>query len=89
MFIISKYCYETREINILHVEDDYEDAVHHCMDHILDDIKQYKQEGDQIIINSQTDIIVYRRGVWSKFHLYHYLIHEYDDEEESAEGMKD
>ena len=36
MLIISKYCYETRLINILHVEEDYEDAVHHCIDHILD-----------------------------------------------------
>lgn len=89
MYIITKYCFDDKKIDILHVEENYDDGYHICMDFILDDIKKYKTDGDQIIINKNDDIIVYRRGWHCKYELYHYLIHNYSDGEESAEDMKE
>lgn len=87
LYIVTRYTYDPQEVKVLHVEyeretDEAPQEVHKCFDMILQDIKEWRGTQDQIIINSTCDIICYRRSNWSngKYPLYHYIIHEHDDE---------
>ena len=87
LYIVTRFTYDPQEVKVLHVEyeretDEAPQEVHKCFDMILEDIKEWRQGTDQILINDTHDIICYRRSNWSnnKYPVYHYKIHEYDDE---------
>ena len=91
MYIVTRYEFNNNTVRVIYTVDNFRDSLHLCFDKILEDINEYKkEETDQVVINTPRDITMFRRGmIQGKYELFHYVVHDYKDDDDNDNEDED